>query len=1034
MLQDNLGNTRLRMAVRLALTGGSLAATFGVANAQTAPAAAAGTDASLQEVVVTGSRISVPNQVSISPVTFVSALDIQQSGVTRVEDLLNELPQVFAAQGSNISNGATGTAEVDLRGLGPKRTLVLVNGLRLGPGDPRTGGSSDINMIPAEMIDSIEVLTGGASSTYGADAVGGVVNFKLNDHFEGVKIVADGGIYNHSNKNTDGVEDAISAAGFQEAPSTVNTGAQKSLAFIAGLNSSDGKGNATIYATYRNVAAVLEGKYSYSACTLNSGFATSNSGKFSCGGSSTAFPGRFATIGGGAGAPAATNNTIGPNGTLVPFTAADAYNFGPINFFQRPDERYTAGAFVHYDFNEHAQVYASTMFMDDKSLAQIAASGAFFANFAVNCANPFLSPQEVQAWCGTATPAAGQETTNLFIGRRNVEGGGRVDDLEHTDWRVTLGVKGKIVDGWDYDASWQHSIVNLNESQQNYFSTAKIDNAFNVITGPALLGDGKTANPLAGQPECISKYNGTAPSCVPYNIFSLGQVTPAALAYLEVPGIQTGSITQTVVDVNITGDLGKYGVQLPTASSGLKVNFGAEWRDVGEATNPDEEFQTGDLAGSGGDIPPTTGVVVSTDAFAEARLPLLDDQFLAKSLALETGYRYSNYHIGSDLPVPAGETQSFKTNTFKFGVEWSPIADVRLRGSFQRAVRAPNVTELFTPAVVGLDGNADPCAGTAAKPASATQAQCVAAGVPVGQYPVTPNTANQYNGLIGGFNGLKPETALTSSFGIGWTPSFVPNLRVQIDYFDIKIENVITTIGEDTILKECTQAGRFCDFIHRDANASLWLSNNGFVTDTLQNVGQLETRGVDLDVSYGFDIGPAGKIRTNLVGTYVDEYIVTPISTDPSTKFNCAGLYGDTCSSGASTANPIFRWRHTLRTTWSTPWSGLDLTASWRYFSAMKLDALSPQANLSAFPHTVANGGIASSDAAIKAYNYLDLSAAVKLADKLTFRVGVNNVFDKDPPIIGGSNLPGVAGNGNTFPQVYDALGRFIFGQLTMQF
>ena len=1012
MLNENLGNPRLRMAVRLALTGGSLAATFGVANAQTAPAAAAGSEASLQEVVVTGSRISVPNQVSISPVTFVSAMDVAQTGVTRVEDLLNELPQIFASQGANISNGATGTATVDLRGLGAKRTLVLVNGLRLGPGDPRTGGSSDINMIPAEMIDSIEVLTGGASSTYGADAVGGVVNFKLNDHFEGVKIVADAGVYNHKNTNTDGVMDAITAAGFQQAPSSVNPGSQKSIAFIAGVNSEDGKGNATFYATYRNVAAITEGKYSYSACTLNSAYTTSNSGKFSCGGSSTAFPGRFATI--GAGAPA-SNNTIGPNGTLIPFN--DPYNFGPINFFQRPDERYTAGAFLHYDFNEHATVYANTMFMDDKSLAQIAASGAFFANFPVNCANPFLSTQELGAWCGGSTAG---ETTNLFIGRRNVEGGGRVDDLEHTDWRVVLGIKGKIVDGWDYDASWQHSIVNLNETQQNYFSTAKIDNALNVITGPALLPNGKP-NPSAGQPECIAAYQGTAPSCVPYNIFSLGQVTPAALGYLQVPGIQTGQITNTVIDINFTGDLGKYGVQLPTASSGVKINFGGEWRDITEETNPDEEFQTGDLAGSGGDIPPTSGGIISREAFVEMRVPLIDDHFLARSLAFETGYRYSDYNLG------------FKTNTYKFGVEYSPFQDIRLRGSFQRAVRAPNVTELFTPAVVGLDGNADPCAGT--KP-TASQAQCVLAGVPAGAYgTVTPNTANQYNGLLGGNVGLKPETALTSSFGIGWTPSFVPNLRVQIDYFDIKIENVITTIGADTILKECTQAGLLCDNIHRDGNNSLWLSNNGFVTDQLQNIGQLQTRGLDLDVSYGFDVGPAGKIRTNLVGTYIDLYSVSPIASDPTTKFNCAGLYGDTCSSGAATANPIFRWRHTLRTTWSTPWEGLDVTASWRYFSAMKLDSLSPQANLAApAGHTVANGGISSSDAAIKAYNYLDLSAAIKVADKITFRVGVNNVFDKDPPIIGGTNLPGVAGNGNTFPQVYDALGRFIFGQITAQF
>jgi iron complex outermembrane recepter protein len=299
---------------------------------------------------------------------------------------------------------------------------------------------------------------------------------------------------------------------------------------------------------------------------------------------------------------------------------------------------------------------------------------------------------------------------------------------------------------------------------------------------------------------------------------------------------------------------------------------------------------------------------------------------------------------------------------------------------------------------------------------------------------VVPNAANQYQGLVGGNPKLVPETALTSSFGIGWTPSFVPNLRLQIDYFDIKIENVITAIGATAILQECLNSGLFCADVHRDSNNSLWLSPQGYVVDALANVGKIETRGIDLDLSYGFDIGAAGKIRANLNGTYLDEYIVTPIASSPSTAFNCAGLYGDICSSAAPTPNPIFRWRHILRTTWSTPWQGLDLTAAWRYYSAMKLDSLSPQANLNQSPATIANGGISNTDAAIKAYNYLDLSASVKLADKLTFRVGVNNVFDKDPPIIGGSNLPSVAGNGNTFPQVYDSLGRFIFGQLTAQF
>src|ERR1700683_1458663 len=326
MLNENLGNPRLGMALRLALTGGSLAASFGVANAQTAPATAANTDTSLQEVVVTGSRISVPNQVSISPVTFVSALDIQTTGVTRVEDLLNQLPQVFAAQGSNISNGSTGTATVNLRGLSDKRTLVLVDGFRLGPGDP-AASASDINMIPVELIDSVEVLTGGASSVYGADAVAGVVNFKLNDHFEGVKLVADAGIYQHHNDDPDGVQEAIAASGFQQAPSSVNPGAQKSLAFIAGLNSPDGNGNATFYATYRNIGAVLQSKYDYSACTLGSGFVagpSSTNGKFYCAGSSTSYPGRF-TVENINGVPVTggVENTIGPGGSLVPYTSAN---------------------------------------------------------------------------------------------------------------------------------------------------------------------------------------------------------------------------------------------------------------------------------------------------------------------------------------------------------------------------------------------------------------------------------------------------------------------------------------------------------------------------------------------------------------------------------------------------------------------------------------------------------------------------------------------------------------------------------------
>ncbi len=1008
MVNNSLGNPLLRKAVRLALTGGTIAASLGAAHAQQAPAKAA--DDQLGEVVVTGSRIAVPNDAAISPVTNVTAVDIEQRGITRVEDLLNELPQVFASQGSNIVNGSDGTATVNLRGLNAKRTLVLVNGDRLNPGDPRTGGAADINMIPTALIDNIEVLTGGASSTYGADAVAGVVNFKLNDHFEGVKLVYDGGLYQHNNNNTQGVQTAISdfnaknGADFAQAPGSVNPGAQQQMTFMAGVNSADGKGNATFYASYRHVDAILQSDYSISACTLGSGYLPS--GRFGCSGSSTSASGRFLQY--SAAGNLLSDTTVGAGGALTPFTSADKFNYGPLNYFQRPDDNYTAGSFMHYDFNEHASVYANTMFMDDRTVAQIAPSGNFGQSQTVNCANPYLSASELSTWCGGSTAGNIQ---NLYILRRNVEGGNRQDDLQHTDFREVLGVKGKINSVWDYDTSFQYSQTNLADTYYNDLSVQKIGYALDVVN-------------VNGTPTCAAKAAGIqqAQSCVPWNIFTPGGVTPAAAAYLATPGVLRGQLKTYIVNSNFTGDLGQYGIQTPWATSGLKINAGAEYRDERSFTIPDNEFQTADLAGQGGATLPVAGGIVSREGFLESRMALVDDKPGAQSLDFETGYRYSSYSLG------------FNTNTFKFGLDWKPVQDVRIRGSFSRAVRAPNVAELFSTASVGLDGTSDPCAGT--NP-TYTAAQCARTGVTAAQYGhIIANPAAQYNGFVGGNPNLSPETALTSSFGIGWTPSYIHGFRAQIDYYDIKIENVIQSVGSNTILNQCLQSDLFCNNIHRDNTGSLWLTPQGFVTDNLANVGQLEEKGIDVDISYAFDMGRWGKMRTQLNGTYINTYTITPIAALGSSSFNCAGYYGPSCSSFSSGAGaPVFRWRHQLAATWSTPYSGLDVTATWRYYSPVALEQLSPNPNLQlGGGATIANGGISNTDAYISSYSYLDLTAAMKLPGNVTVRLGVNNIFDKNPPVIGATNLPSISGNGNTMPQVYDALGRYIFGEVMVQF
>jgi iron complex outermembrane recepter protein len=1064
MVNQQLGNPLVRAAVRTVLTGGALAAGLGVvnapqanaqqANAQTnsqtdtqqlvaqatvpAPAAASSSAASstlqLQEVVVTGSRIAVPNQTSVSPVTFVNAQAFQQIGATRVEDVLNRLPQVFADQNSTSINGGNGTENVDLRGLGAQRTLVLIDGLRMSYGDPRIGGAAaDLKMIPTALIENVQILTGGASSIYGADAVAGVVNFKLMEHFEGVKLIVNGGGYFHSNNNNQNVitdlENFNASTGntFKEAPSSIATGAQKQVTFIAGMNSADNRGNATFFWSYRNIAKATQNLLSYSACSLNSGFLphlskgkTTGTGNFTCGGSLTSYPGSFLKINGGT---TTSSNTVGPGGTLLPLSSEARFNFGPLNYMQAPDITWSAGAFMHYDLNSHATVYNTVMFMDDRTQLQIAPSGDFGNPVNVSCGNPYLSAAELNLWCGGSTAGnvnSGGIANGLIILRRDVEGPDRVADEEHTDWREVLGVKGSINDDWTYDASYQFSQVKLVDQSTGDFSVEKLNFATDVVNDP------NPKSPTFGQPICAATAagvtTGLAAGCVPWNIFGTGPVNPAAIAYLGTPALQRGEVTQHVIDLNFTGDMSRY-VQLPTAHGGLQLAVGSEYKDISADTLPDAEFQSGDLAGSGGATLPVAGTIVSWDQYVEARLPLIDDKPFAKSVAMDDSYRHSHYSIG----------KGFDTNTFSLGLTWAPTDDVRLRGTFTRAVRAPNVTELYSIQNVALDGTDDPCAGPAPE---FTAAQCANTGVPAGRYgSVSANPAAQYNGFTGGNPDLKPETAFTTSFGIGFTPHWVPNLRLQIDYFDIDIKNIIRSIGENTILNDCASQDLFCGLIHRDALDSLWLTTNGFVVDTLANVGNLREKGVDFDLSYAYDFGRFGRVNASMVGTYFDELVNTPVSALGSSAYDCAGCYGPTCSSiPAGSGGPDFKWRHDMTVTWETPFQPLSVTVGWRFLDSVQLESLSSNPNLKK-PGSVAAGTISNTDAHLPSISYLDTSFGYHVTDNIQVRLGVNNLLDKDPPVVGASNLPSPPiGNGNTMPGTYDWGGRFVFGELSAQF
>ncbi|MBS0417393.1 MAG: TonB-dependent receptor [Proteobacteria bacterium] len=962
---------------------------------------AAAPSAPLETVTVTGSRIVVPNETSISPVTAISAEQITNTGRTRVEDVLNTLPQVFGSQNSGVSNGSNGTALVNLRNLDSKRTLVLVDGRRLGPGDP-TGGfarntyGADLNLIPSQLIERVDVLTGGASSTYGADAVAGVLNFVMNNHFEGVKVNASYGFNQHSNHND--VADSILANNTPviHTPSSADSGFAKDVNIIMGVNAPDGRGNATVYATFRTISSALEGPYDYSGCTLNSGKT------LTCGGSSTTAPptsnGRFRQV--------FPDGTVGPNqtlnadGSLSPFTAANNYNFGAVNYFQRPDERWTAGSFAHYEFNDHADVYSEFMFMRDNTTSQVAPSGAFYGGYpfsdtgalTVNCSNPFLSATELAQWCSGST--AGSATLN--IGRRNVEGGPRQQSLTHTDWRVLIGSRGEIADGWKYDTYAQQGEVQLSTSFRNDLSWSAIQNSLLV-------------NNVNGVPTCQSVINGSDPRCVPWNIFQPNAVSKAAADYLSLPLLQSGSVTERVADANVTGDLGKYGVQSPLAKSGLQVNFGVEWRQEKSDFLPDFAYQQGLGAGQGGAVLPIAGQYSVREGFMEARMPLMEDARLAKSLSFETGYRYSSYSLG------------FKTNTYKFGVEWSPVDDIRFRGSFQRAVRVPNVGELYSPVAGALDGVTDLCSGPTP---NLTLAQCELQGVKPSQYgnSVDQNPAAQYNGLVGGNPNLTPETAITKSFGISLTPSFIEGLRIQVDYFDIDIQNAIQNPNADFTQVLCSQTGNpaLCGKIHRDATGSLdGAPNNSYVEDLLTNIGSLKTRGVDIDSSYKLNLDTWGKLGFQLTGTFTQKYI---INAQAGAAYDCAGYFGGICGS------PLPKWRHNFTTSYTTPIKGLDFAATWRFLDAVKDDSNAP--GLSFLKGTASDNP---SDQRMSSRSYLDLTASYQY-DKYNLRVGVNNVLDKDPPIIGASVCAPAVCNGNTYPVIYDVVGRQVFMMVTAEF
>jgi outer membrane receptor protein involved in Fe transport len=762
---------------------------------------------------------------------------------------------------------------------------------------------------------------------------------------------------------------------------------------------------------------VLASSYDYTACTLNSG-ATFFGAR--CGGSGTAFPTRFGNF---------IVDPSGPGNTFRTRTAADVYNFSPTNYLQRPDQRYGMGAFAHYEINPHFQAYADLMFMEDNSTAAIAPGGIFAQSgpgpggaFAINCDNPLMTATQQQQLCGAAAGTA--TNVNVQVARRNIEGGGRLTIFDHQEQRYVVGLKGEIAGDWNYDAFLQYGKTSLNQEQDNNFLTSRINRA---------LIARKNA---AGQIVCQSVIDGSDPACIPYNSFALGGVTPAALKYLQAPTFSGGNIIEQVANLNVVGSLPD-AIKSPWAMDRVGVSVGAEYRREHLDSQSDVPQASGDVNGNGAAKPPVNGGFDVYELYGEARVPLVQDLPFAKDITAELAYRFSDY---SNAGV---------THTYKVSGDWTIVDGVRIRAGYNRAVRAPNVVELFAPSNVVLDGTVDPCAGLT--PGNVLVARCASLfGLTQAQVlAIEPDPASQYNGQVGGNPNLRPEKADTYTVGLVWSPSFLPGANLTVDYFDIKVEDYIANIGANVIINACVlqNSASACALVHRDSVGTIH-STSGFVTDTEVNQGALHTSGVDINASYRtgldkFGIENMGSVSATFVGTWLDKLETTVINGQAA--IDCAGFYGSTCTTLGGSNNPNPTWRHKLRVTWNTPFEygwfgGLGLSAQWRYFSSVDVDGTSSQPAL----HTL---NVAPTDKTLGSRSYLDLLATFKVKDNYSFRIGVNNVLDQDPPLAGSggttnpatgqlfpSNCPAGACNQNVYAQMYDTLGRYIFVGLTADF
>ena len=976
-------------------------------------------------IVVTGTRIRTPNLVSNVPITSVAPDELPNQGQASLGDALNDLPALrstFSQENSGRFIGTAGNNFLDLRGLGESRTLVLVNGRRhitSSVGDFIV----DINTIPQDLLERVDIVTGGESAVYGSDAIAGVVNFILRDNFDGIRLHAQGGISSRGDRGVDVVT------------------------LTAGRNFADNRANIAVSLEYTHaeplyfgdrpaLTGAFSGRCQYQLTERTVGEPQAGDGipdnTFLCGirNASISDGGTIGVISSASGAAL----RFDPNGNLFIDTPSVSYlPFGSGNVqggqgttlrdtgqLAVGQDRYIGNLLAHYDITPAFQLFVEAKYVRQRVLQE--GQPSFFqgqlSNFFgpgvpnLRCNNPFLTSQALttlQSFGLCTNPATG----TFGLSRFNVDFGGRREVDTRDTYRIVGGIRGDFNGDWHYEISLNYGHFKSTNAELNDLVL------FDVNGNPdgfSLAVD--AVRNSAGQIVCrVNQTAVTRPDCVPINVFGYGAPSQAALNFVNTTSHLYSHASELDALAFVSGDFSQL-FELPGGP--IAFSIGAEYRR-------ETAFQQADpLSASGGTFfnafgtfnPPALSV---KEVFGELSMPLLRDLPFAHELTVSGAARYSDYNTSAN-------------HTFAWNVNgtWAPVSDIRFRANYSRSVRVPTLSDLYSPNSQNFAFIADPCDaaninnGTSNRPGNcaalgvpttanaADAAACAGTGFPSpAGGPFINCLARSFStGFSSGGNpNLQEETGRSLTIGAVVTPRFLPGFSLTVDYFDIKVTNLIATLSAQTILNQCVDlpslSNQFCASVFpRDPATGFF--NNPAVLSAGVNFAKQTSRGIDADMTYRHTFANGLRLNLRGIGTYTLERTNYISPTDPNFADRQLSELGDPVFSGTLiTGIGMGAW---------------DIQYSLRYIGKQTITSYEATHSLQGRPPT-------NPDFANRVYYpdvlYHDVRLNYRISQRYTFYLGVDDLFDKLPPL-------GLLGTEAGSP--FTSIGRFLYAGATVNF